>query len=210
MNRDPRNKHLLAQLSAHNQFKPLAARAFDIGSAFEKGVADVGSDGRLSPQGKREAAKGHLEKARADLLALQKPVEDYRRETVSLRGGMRSPTFDKTDNYAALLRREMRDRSVAMTPGQRAGLLTGPGRSVEFIDALLEAQPWVSGINVHEKGEIDIYEAAKQERLRDLNGPLLDALEARASVEAEITMVLDIVRGDIESAATQLAAARAA
>lgn len=205
MNRHPRNASLLAQLAETNQFRPLAERAFDIENDFEKAMEAVGLDRNLSPQGKKEKAQGHLHKALHDLVNLQKPVDEYRKQTASLRSEMKTPTFDKADDYAARLRRELRDRSCTMTPGQRAGLMTGPNRSVEFIDALLEQPGWVSGINIHEKGEREIFESAKEERLRDLNGPLVTALEARASVESEIAMVIDIVRNDLENDAAQLA-----
>ena len=49
--------------------------------------------------------------------------------------------------------------------------MTGPDCSLDFIDAVLEQAPFVSGINIYEKNELEIYEIEKQERLRDLHGP---------------------------------------
>jgi hypothetical protein len=91
-----------------------------------------------------------------------------------------------------------------MNFGQREMRMTGAHRSVEFIDALLELEPWCSGFNVFEPNELALYERAKESRLADLNGELMTALEARASVESEIAMVVDIVRNDLESDATDL------
>jgi hypothetical protein len=208
MNRDPRNKSLLASISSTNPFREtLAPRIFAIGNDFEKAVADVGQDGRLSQQGKREKARGHLEKALRDLDAAQGPIADYRKQTASLRSGMKTPSYDRADSYAAGLRRELRDLARTMTPNQRAGKLVGPDRSVEFIDALCELPVWASGVNVYEKGELEVFEEARQSRLRDLNGDLMTALEARASVESEIAMVVNMVRNDLESDATDLSRA---
>lgn len=205
MNRDPRNQHLLSQVSSTNPFKDtLAPRVFAIGNDFEKAVEDVGLDRRLSQEGKKDKARVHLQKALRELDDIEKPVADYRKQTESMRSGMKKPSFDKTDDYTRELHRELRDRSVSMTPGQRAGLMSGPGRDEDFIDALMERKPWVSGVNVNDPGELEIYEAAKESRLRDLNGPLMDALAARAGLEAEIKMVIDVVRGDLESDAADL------
>jgi hypothetical protein len=44
---------------------------------------------------------------------------------------------------------------------------------------VLEHEPWVSGINIYSPDELQIYEMAKQERLRDLHGPLLDTIAER-------------------------------
>jgi hypothetical protein len=206
MNRDARNRSLLSQVSQTNPFKEtLAPRAFAIGQEFEKAVADVGQDGRLSAQGKREKARGYLEKALRELDDAQKPIADYRNQTKSLRSEMKSPTYDKSDISAAMLRRELRDRAASMNFGQRAALLSGPTRDTNFVDAVLEQAAWVSGFNIHNPNELELYEEAKQSRLRDLNGPLMDALEARAGVESEIAMVVYVVRNDLESDATDLA-----
>jgi hypothetical protein len=207
MNRDPRNQSLLKQLAEHNPFRELAARVFGIGNEFEKAVADVAADGRLSAQGKKEKARWHLEKALRELDDVQKPIADYRKQTASLRSGMKAPSYDKADISAAMLRRELRDRAASMNFGQRTALMSGPTRDTNFIDALLEQPAWVSGIDLHNPNELEQYEEAKQSRLRDLNGELMTALEARASVEAEIAMVIDIVRIDLESDATDLARA---
>jgi hypothetical protein len=87
------------------------------------------------------------------------------------------PGFDKTDRYAARLRREARDRSFVMSSGERRRLMVGPDRDTDFIDALRECAPWMSGIR--EPDELQIWGIAKQERLRELNAPLLDAVADR-------------------------------
>jgi hypothetical protein len=85
-----------------------------------------------------------------------------------------------------------------MTPNQRAGKLVGPDRSVEFIDALLEQPGWISGIDTYEPGEVAIFEEAKQSRLRDLHGRLLDQIAERDAVESEAKMILDVARADLK------------
>jgi hypothetical protein len=148
--------------------------------------------------------RGHLQKALRELDDIQKPVADYRKQTESLRSEMKVPTYDKADIVGAMNRRELRDRSASMNFGQRAALTSGPRRSVEFIDALLEQPAWVSGIDTDNPNELELYEEAKQSRLRDLNSPLMNALEARAGVESEVTMIVNMVRNDLESDATDL------
>jgi hypothetical protein len=207
MNRNPRNQSLLAQISQTNPFKDtLAPRIFAIGNDFEKAVETVGQDGRLSAQGKREKARGHLEKALRELEAAETPIADYRKQTESMRSGMKAPSYDKADIVGAMNRRELRDRAASMSFGQRAALMSGPTRDTNFIDALFEQSAWVSGIDLRNPNELEQYEEAKQSRLRDLNGPLMTALEARTSVESEIAMVVNVVRNDLESDATDLAA----
>ena len=198
MNRGPRNHQLLQQIG-NNQFKNEVARAFDIASDYEKDVEAVALDRRLSPDGKKEKAQGHLRQALRDLRDLRQPIEEYHSKTESMRAAAKLPTFDKTDIVAAMNRRELRDRSFAMTPGQRAGLMTGKTRSVAFLDAILEFadDPWMAGINIHDPGEREIFEAAREERSRDLNGPLLDTIAARESVESEALMVVNVVRADL-------------
>jgi hypothetical protein len=199
-NRNPRNIQLLSQISDANPFKKALAPAFDLVDDLEKDLEAVRLDRRLSPEGRKEVAQGHLRKTIRDLRDLRKPIDEFRSKTEELRATAKKlPPYDKTDIVAALNRREMRDRSCLMTAGQRAGKLTGPNRSLAFIDAVLEHvdDPWMSGINIYEKGELDIYEIAKQERLRDLHGPLLDTIAQRDSIEAEALMILNVARTDI-------------
>jgi hypothetical protein len=209
MNRNPRNQHLLSQISETNPFKAeLAHRIFAIGADFERAVEAVGQDRRLSQEGRKDAARIHLQKALRELDGLQKQVDAYGTETASMRSGIKAPTYDKSDVVAALGRQELRAASRAMTSGQRAAHLAGPTRSKAFVDALLEFadDAWMSGVDVFNPNEAELFEEARQSRLRDLNGPLMTALEARAGVESEIAMVIDIVRNDLESDATHLAA----
>jgi hypothetical protein len=199
INRAPRNASLLSQISKTNPFLERAQAVFGIGNSYDRDLEAIAEDRRLSAEGKREKAKVRRQEALRALNDAQKAVDDHRKQSESMRAGMKAPSYDKADNYAAGLRRELRDASRAMTPGQRAAKLSGPTRSTAFIDALLEFEgdPWMSGVDVFNPNELEIFEAAKQSRLRELNGPLLDALEARASTEAEILMVLNIVRNDI-------------
>jgi hypothetical protein len=116
----------------------------------------------------------------------------------------KAPSYDKTDIVGAMNRRELRDRSVRMNFGQRAALTSGPGRSVEFIDAVSEQPAWVSGFNLNDPNERQQYEEAKASRVADLNPERMPALEARATTESEIKMAFDVVRHDITSDAAQL------
>jgi hypothetical protein len=197
MNLNPRNQSLLSQISEHNPFKKMATAVFDIGIAFDRDVETIGQDRRLSAEGKAAKAKERVEQAMRALDDVQKPIDDYRKQTASLRSGIKTPSYDKTDNYAAGLRRELRDRSVAMSFGQKAALLSGSTRDTNFIDAVLEQAAWVSGFDIHNPNELELYKAAGESRLRDLNGSLMDALEARAGTESEIMMVVNVVRNDI-------------
>jgi hypothetical protein len=102
----------------------------------------------------------------------------------------------------ALARRELRDASRAMTSGQRAGHMAGPTRSVAFVDALLEFadDPWMAGVDVFNPNELEIFEAAKQQRLRDFHGAVLDTIAERESTEIEAAMVPAVARVDIQDA----------
>jgi hypothetical protein len=204
-NRGPRNQLLLAQLAATNPFKETAPRIFEIGTAFDRDIEAIGLDRRLSQEGKAAKAKERGQEALRALDDVQKPIDDHRKQTESMRSGMKAPTYDKTDIVAAMNRRELRDRSLTMTFGQRQMRMVGPHRDEAFRDAVLEMPPWVSGFNEFEPNELKLYEEAKEEQRRDLNGELMTALEARAGVEAEIMMVINIVTNDLESDATDLA-----
>jgi hypothetical protein len=206
MDRSPRNQSLLAQLAETNPFKKeLAPKIFGTLKTFERDVEAIAQDRRLSAEGRRDKAKEHVQKALGVLDDLQKPIADYRKQTESLRSGIKTPGYDKGDLVAAMNRRELRDRAARMSFGQRAALMSGPTRDTNFIDAVLEQAAWVSGFNTHNPNELELYEGAKQSRLHDLNGPLMDALAARDSTESEIMMVVNVVRNDIQSDATDLA-----
>jgi hypothetical protein len=208
MNRDPRNQTLLAQLSETNPFKAeLAHRLFKIGNDFERDVAAIGADGRRSARAKQEDAQARAEQARRELDAAQKPVIDYRKQSEQLSSGKKKPTFDRTDSVAAQNRREYREKSERLSFGQLAMRLVGPKRSTALIDALIfefEDDAWLY-LDLDDPKVFEMYKTAHTERIRDLNPELMPALEARASNDTEITMIFNVVRGDIESDATQLA-----
>jgi hypothetical protein len=206
MNRHPRNQSLLAQISETNSFKAtLAPRIFEIGNAFDWDIEAIAQDRRLSAEGKRDKLKERRQEALSKLTDLQKPIDDYRKQTASLRSGMKAPSYDKTDIIGAMNRRELRDRAALMNFGQREMRMAGPHRDPSFIDAVLEMPAWVSGFNEFEPNELKLYEAARESRQRDLNGELMDALEARASTESEIMMVANVVRNDIQGDGAYLA-----
>jgi hypothetical protein len=206
INRNPRNHQLLSQIPDSNPFKKtVVPRAFDLLGDYEKDRESIfGTDERgvelrrdLSPEGKRGEAQKAIRRAIRDLRDLQKPLQEFRAKTETMRAAVRRPDYDKTDIVAALARRELRDRSRDLTFGQRAALMTGPDRDVNFIDAVLELEPWVSGIDKFNPNELQIYEAARQERTRDFHGQTLDQIAARESMETEAMMVINVVRNDL-------------
>ena len=177
----------------HREFPLLELRPA-IGNAFDRDLEAIAQDGRLSPEGKREKMKERRQEALDKLTDLQKPVDDYRRQTESMRGGIKTPSYDKADLVGAMNRRELRDRSLTMTFGQKTMRMTDKA----FRDAVLEFAPWVSGFNESEPNELKLYQEAKREQERELNEPLMDALEARGSTEAEIMMIANIVTTDVK------------
>jgi hypothetical protein len=200
-NRTPRNIQLLQQI-ANNPFAKMVAAAFDIPADLEKDLEAVRLDRRLSPEGRKEAAEGHLRRAIRDLRDIKKPLEEYHAKTEELRAAVRMPTFDPADVIGFLRRQELRSalRSMA-NAGQRELLLEDPA----FADAMLEQPPALSGLQPQQIGEDKskgnqdflLVEAAKKRRLESLFGPQLAAIAARETVESEALMIANVVRGDI-------------
>jgi hypothetical protein len=191
----------LLQQIANNPLRPKVAAAVDIVADFEKDMEAIGLDRRLSVEGKRDKAQGNLKKALRDLRDTRKTaLDEHHAATETLRAKVKAPAFDPKDVVGALLRKEVRDASRAMTAGQRAAKLAGPTRSKAFIDAVLEfdEDPWMSGVNVFDPGEVAIFEEAKAERLRSLFGPLLDQIAERDGVESQAKMILDVARADLK------------
>ena len=199
MNRGPRNHQLMSQIGENNPFKKTVAAAFDISSDFERDMEAVGLNRKLSAEGKREAAQGHLRQAIRDLRDLQKPLSEHHAKTEAMRGAVKAPSYDKTDIVGAMNRKELRDLARSMSFGQRQMRMLGEHRDVNFVDALLEHEAWVSGFDVFNPNERELFEAARQSRLRDLHGSLLDAIDEREAMEQEALMVVSVVRNDIQS-----------
>jgi hypothetical protein len=197
MSKQVQNLQLMQQLKTPLA-KKLAPAVFDISSDFERDMEAVGADLRLSPEGRRDKAQEHRRRA---LRALRdekaKGLNEHRAKTETMRATATLPPYDKADIVGAMNRRELRDRSCQMTFGQRAMHMTGDTRSVDFIDAVLEQPAWVSGIDIHNPNELQIFEAAKQSRLQDIHGPLLATIAAREAVESETLMVVNKVLGDL-------------
>jgi hypothetical protein len=188
---------LLQQIDK-NPLKKAVAPAFDIASDFKMDMEAVGLDRRLSPEGRQGQARDHVRKALRDLRDLQKPLAEFRAKTETMRGAVKRPSFDKSDFVAAMNRRELRDRSCQMNFGRRAGRMIGPNRDIAFIDAVLEHEAWVSGFDDNNPNEVQIFETAKQERLRDLHGALIDEVTERESTESEAAMIIAVARVDIQ------------
>jgi hypothetical protein len=213
MDRTPRNVSLLARISQTNPFRDtVAQRAFQILNNFEKDIAAIGEDRRSSAAWKQELAKQRVKKAQDELLNdVEKPIAHYQKQTESMRSGMKWPTYDRADAVAAQNRQRYLDRFVGLSFGQKSALMSGPRRSVALIDAILEFKddPWMAGVNIDNPNEREGFEMMKQERLRDLNGELINALEARAGNESEIAMIANVVKNDIASDAADLSRAAA-
>jgi hypothetical protein len=212
MNRSARNQHLLAQISTTNPFREtLAPRAFAILRDFENAIEAISRDPNLSAGGKRGKAKEQVHKALSSLQDdVQKPIDQHRAETERMSAGIKVPSFDKADIVGAMNRKELRDASRAMSFGQRAALMGGPTRDANFIDAVCEQAPWVSGFDIHNPNDAELVEMAMESRKRDLNATLMGAIEARVGTESEITMVVNVLFNDIQSDAADLTATRAA
>jgi len=198
INRTPRNLQLLSQIKS-NPFAKMVAGAFDIPSDLQMDMESVNLDRRLSPEGRQEKGRDHLRKAIRALRDLKKPIEEYHAKTETMRATAKLPTYDKTDFVAAMNRRELREASRAMTPGQRAMYMTGETRNTDFIDAVLEQPAWVSGFDLYIEEGLDAksFKTAKQSRLQDIHGPLLSTIAAREAVESEALMIPNVVLGDL-------------
>jgi hypothetical protein len=191
----------LLEQTEKNPLRPAVARAFDIADDFRRDMERISADRRLSAEGRRDATQDLLRKAVRDLRDLRKPLDEYHAKTEEMRAAVKRPAFDKVDIVGALARRELRDASRAMTSGQRAGHMAGPTRSKAFVDAMLEFEddPWMAGIDIFNPNELQVFEAAKLERLRDLHGPLLDQIAERDGTEIEAAMIPAVARVDIQN-----------
>jgi hypothetical protein len=193
-NRNPRDLQILSQIPDSNPFKRTLVPALsNISRGFAKSMEDVRLS-RKSPEWKQDEARGHLRKALGTRQDRLKPFDEFRARTAAMSAQVRLPEYDRTDDYAARLRAEMRDKSYDMTPLERIGLLTGPNRIVYF-DAISEQPLFMSGLR--EKSELDVYAALKEERLREHCGPLQDAIAVRKGTESEILMVDNMVFNDL-------------
>jgi hypothetical protein len=185
----------LLQQIEKNPLRPKVARAVDILSDFKLEMERVAVNRNFSPEGRRNEAQKTLRRALRDLRDTRKTaLDEYHSKTETLRASKKLAAYDKPDS---LDRWKLRDRSLTMTFGQKAMRMTGPHRDKAFRDAVLEFAPWVSGFDEFEPNELKLYQEAKEEQDRELNGPLSDTITAREAVESEALMILDVVRGDI-------------
>lgn len=191
VDRKPRDQSLLSQISKNNPFKELAPAFLGIREGFLKDMEAARLDRDLSPK----RVQDHLRKALGTRQARLKPLRGYNAETEAMQARVKLPDLDK-GSYAARLRRETRDKSYYnMTPGERMGLLTGPGRDPDYFDSVREQKPWHSGFR--EKGELDVLALAETERLAELHGPLQAAIAARKSNSDEILMLANMLLNDL-------------
>jgi hypothetical protein len=194
VNRGPRNQSLSSQISKTNPFLERVPAFFAIGNAYDRDVEDIAQE-RCSPERKRELIKARRQVALDKLADLQKQIDNYHKESERMRSGIKTQTYDRADLVGAMHRRELRDRSLTMTFGQRTMRMKG---DKAFRDSVLEFAPWVSGFNESEPNELALYQEGKAEQERDLNGELMPALEARGNNEAEILMISNIVTTDVK------------
>jgi hypothetical protein len=162
MSKHLQNLQLLQQIGDTNPFKKnLIPALFDIGRDFEADMEAVSANKKWSPEGRRDEAQKLRRNALRDVRDVRKPLDQHLAKTKAMNAEATMPAIDKTDEYAAKLRREARDRSWAMSSGERRALMTGPNRDTDFVDALRECKPWMSGIR--EPDELQIWEIAEQE-----------------------------------------------
>jgi hypothetical protein len=191
INRAPRDQSLLSQISKTNPFANLGPVFLGIRDGFLKDKEAARQNRDLSPK----RVQDHLRKALGARQDRLKPLRRYDAETAAMQARVRLPDLDKS-SYAARLRRETRDKSYYnMTPGERMGLLTGPGRDPDYFDCVREQKPWHSGFR--EKGELDVLAMAETERLAELHAPLQTAIAARKSNSDEILMIANTLLNDL-------------
>ncbi|HXB78061.1 MAG TPA: hypothetical protein VNX23_11775 [Bradyrhizobium sp.] len=133
VNRSSRNHQLLSQVGAKNPFKKLAIDLLDVSSGFAKGMEAVRAKRGLSAEGKRDEARDLVRKALRTRQDLRKPLAQYNAQTEAMAAKVKLPDLDRTDEYAVRLHFRMLDLSYDMTPLERMGLMTGPGRDPDFI-----------------------------------------------------------------------------
>src|ERR1700694_5320493 len=101
IDRNPRNIRL--PIGEKNPFRETLVPAFfAAGVAFDRDIEAIAQDNRLSPEGRREKVKARRQEALDNLTDLQKPIDDYRKQTESMRSGIKQWSFDKTDLVAAM------------------------------------------------------------------------------------------------------------
>lgn len=206
-NRAPRNASLLQQISETNPFKAeLAHRFFKIGNDFDRDIEAIGADRRWSADHKRERARERVQEALRALDEATRPITDHIKQSASLRAGIKLPAYDKNDVVGAMRRAELRQLARGMSFGQREMYLTGARLDKDLVDACLEFAPWASGFS-DDPNELALYNAARESRLAEINGPLMAALEARAGTESEIMVIVNVIKNDVASAAVDLARA---
>ena len=58
----------------------------------------------------------------------------------------------------------------------------------------------MAGVDIFNPNELQIFEEARERRLRDLHWPLLDQVAERENTLEEVQMVIDVARGDVQHA----------
>jgi hypothetical protein len=186
----------MLQVGEKNPFRKLAPTLLDISSGFERDVQAVRANRKLSAEGKKNEVLDLARKALRARQGLRKPLAEYHAQTEAMKAKVKLPDYDRADNYGARLRAEIRDKSYDMTPLERMGQLAGPDR-IAYFDAVSEQPLFWSGFR--EKGELDVYAAAKAQRLAELHGPLQAIIAEHEGTEREILMIDNMVRNDLAS-----------
>jgi hypothetical protein len=196
MSNNFRNAELLGKLERH-PLKAQLARALDASEFFAGDVEHIKLDRRLSAEGRDEARRSKLRAALRDNRDARASLDQMKAALEVKRAAVQRPPLDRTDRIAVDDRRELRTILRGMDRGARALLLSGAGADPDFIDAMLEAKPIVSGLMPEEKFIVD---AAREQRLAGLYGPQIAEITELENTIAEANSIFDLALVDFEIA----------
>jgi hypothetical protein len=189
-----RNSELLGKLERH-PLKATLARALDASELFAGDVEHLKLDRNLSVEGRDRARRSKLRAALRDNRDARAPLNEMKATLEVKRAAVQRPPLDRTDKVAVDDRRELRTILRGMDRGARALLLSGAGADPDFVDAMLEAKPIVSGLMPQEQFLVD---AAREERLAGLYGPQLAEISELETTIAEANSIFDLALVDLK------------
>jgi hypothetical protein len=194
MNTNFRNAELLQKLERHPLKKALA-RALDASELFAGDIEHIKLDRRLSAEGRDDARRSKLRGALRDNRDARAPLAQMQATLEVKRAAVKRPPLDRSDKVAVDDRRQLRTILRGMDRGARALLLSGAGADPDFVDAMLEAKPIVSGLMPEEQFLVD---AAREERLAGLYGPQLAEISELETTIAEANGIFDLALVDLK------------
>jgi hypothetical protein len=189
-----RNTELLQKLERH-PLRAQLAKALDGAEAFAGDCEYLTLNKDLSPVGRDNMRRAKLRAAVRDNRDARAPLKEMMATLEVKRAAVQRPPLDRTDKVAVDDRRELRTILRGMDPGQRALLLSGAGADPDFVDAMLEAKPIVSGLM---PGEQFLVDAAREQRLAGLYGPQLAEIEELETTIAEANGIFDLALVDMK------------